>query len=231
MYLYGEDMVRILVVEDEKRLAQIIKRGLEEAGYAIDSAFDGIEGQALAESTSYDLIVLDVMLPKQDGIKTCRELRKRKISTPVLMLTARDAVEDRVAGLDAGADDYMIKPFAFSELLARVRALLRRGAAAVTPRLAVGDLELDAATRTAVRGGRKIDLTSREYAILEYLMRHPGVLITRTMLEERIWDYQSDRLSNVIDVYIKKLRNKIDLPDQPSVITTIRGAGYRMDAK
>ncbi|KTB48952.1 two component transcriptional regulator, winged helix family [Dehalogenimonas alkenigignens] len=223
--------MRILVVEDERRLAQIIKRGLEEAGYAVDSAFDGLEGQALAESASYDLIILDVMLPKQDGIKTCLELRNRKIGTPVLMLTARDAVEDRVAGLDAGADDYMIKPFAFSELLARVRALLRRGAPLNSSPLAVADLELDTATRTAVRGGRRIELTSREYAILEYLMRHPGILITRTMLEERVWDYQSDRLSNVIDVYIKKLRNKIDQPGQPSLIKTIRGAGYRMEGK
>ncbi|MEL7561567.1 response regulator transcription factor [Dehalogenimonas sp. 4OHTPN] len=224
-------MVRILVVEDERRLAQIIKRGLEEAGYAVDNAFDGIEGQALAESTSYDLIILDVMLPKQDGVQTCRELRNRKIAAPVLMLTARDAIEDRVAGLDAGADDYMIKPFAFSELLARVRALLRRGVPLSTSKLTAADLELDTATRTAVRCGRKIELTSREYAILEYLMRHPGVLITRTMLEERIWDYQSDRLSNVIDVYIKKLRNKIDQPGQPSLIKTVRGAGYRMEAK
>ncbi|PVV82723.1 response regulator transcription factor [Dehalogenimonas alkenigignens] len=223
--------MRILVVEDERRLAQIIKRGLEEAGYAVDSAFDGLEGQALAESASYDLIILDVMLPKQDGIKTCLELRNRKIGTPVLMLTARDAVEDRVAGLDAGADDYMIKPFAFSELLARVRALLRRGAPLNSSPLSVADLELDTATRTAVRGGRRIELTSREYAILEYLMRHPGILITRTMLEERVWDYQSDRLSNVIDVYIKKLRNKIDQPGQPSLIKTIRGAGYRMEGK
>jgi len=220
--------MRILVVEDERRLAQIIKRGLVEEGYAVDTAFDGEDGEHMAEVTSYDLIILDVMLPRKDGLEVSHDLRNHRVNTPILMLTARDTVEDRVKGLDAGADDYLVKPFAFSELLARIRALLRRESISKSPRLKIGNLILDPLAREAYRGERKIDLTSKEYIILEYFMRHPNAVITRTRLEEHAWDYQSERLSNLVDVYIKKLRRKIDDKDQPSLIQTVRGAGYRM---
>jgi DNA-binding response OmpR family regulator len=220
--------MRILLVEDERRLCQIIKRGLVEEGYAVDTAYDGEDGGSLAESAPYDVIVLDVMLPKRDGIETCRDLRRKRVNTPILMLTARDTVEDRVKGLDAGADDYMIKPFAFNELLARIRALLRRDGLSRSSRLQVGDLALDTLAREAFRGGRKIELTSKEYVILEYFMRHPNMVITRTMLEEHAWDYENDRLSNLIDVYIRRLRAKVDDDGLPSLFQTVRGAGYRL---
>ena len=197
--------MRILVVEDERRLCNIIKRGLVEEGYAVDPAYDGEDGICLAETSPYDLIVLDIMLPKKDGIEVCHKLRLKGINTPILMLTAKDTVEDRVKGLDAGADDYLIKPFAFGELLARVRALLRRESASKSPRLQVGDLVLDILTREAWRGQRRIELTSKEYVILEHFMRHPNMVITRTMLEEHVWDYNFDSMSNLIDVYIRRL--------------------------
>jgi DNA-binding response OmpR family regulator len=220
--------MRVLVVEDERRLSGIIKRGLVEEGYAVDTAFDGEDAQFMAETTSYDVIILDIMLPKKDGIAVCKDLRAKKINTPILMLTARDSVEDRVKGLDSGADDYLIKPFAFSELLARVRALLRRESLSKTPRIQVGDLLLDTLTREAWRGDRKIDLTTKEYSILEYFMSHPNMVITRTMLEENGWDYEYDNMSNIIDVYIRRLRRKIDGDTDDSLIQTIRGAGYRL---
>jgi DNA-binding response OmpR family regulator len=220
--------MRILVVEDERRLASIIKRGLIEEGYAVDAVFDGEEAQYMAETTSYDIIILDIMLPKKDGIAVCKDLRSKKINIPILMLTARDSVEDRVKGLDSGADDYVIKPFAFSELLARIRALLRRESLSKTPKIQVGDLLLDTLTREAWRGERKIDLTTKEYSILEYFMSHPNMVITRTMLEENAWDYEYDSMSNIIDVYIRRLRRKIDGDDDDSLIQTVRGAGYRL---
>jgi len=220
--------MRVLVVEDERRLSGIIKRGLVEEGYAVDTAFDGEDAQFMAETTSYDVIILDIMLPKKDGIAVCKDLRAKKINTPILMLTARDSVEDRVKGLDSGADDYLIKPFAFSELLARVRALLRRESLSKTPRIQVGDLLLDTLTREAWRGDRKIDLTTKEYSILEYFMSHPNMVITRTMLEENGWDYEYDNMSNIIDVYIRRLRRKIDGDTDDSLIQTIRGAGYSL---
>jgi len=220
--------MRVLVVEDERRLAGIIKRGLIEEGYAVDTAFDGEDAQFMAETTSYDVIILDIMLPKKDGIAVCKGLRAKKINTPILMLTARDSVEDRVKGLDSGADDYLIKPFAFSELLARVRALLRRESLSKTPRIQVGDLLLDTLTGEAWRGDRKIDLTTKEYSILEYFMSHPNMVITRTMLEENGWDYEYDNMSNIIDVYIRRLRRKIDGDTDESLIQTVRGAGYRL---
>jgi DNA-binding response OmpR family regulator len=220
--------MRVLVVEDERRLAGIIKRGLIEEGYAVDTTFDGEDAQFMAETTSYDIIILDIMLPKKDGIAVCKDLRAKKINTPILMLTARDSVEDRVKGLDSGADDYLIKPFAFSELLARVRALLRRESLSKTPRIQVGDLLLDTLTREAWRGDRKIDLTTKEYSILEYFMSHPNMVITRTMLEENGWDYEYDNMSNIIDVYIRRLRRKIDGDTDESLIQTVRGAGYRL---
>jgi DNA-binding response OmpR family regulator len=220
--------MRVLVVEDERRLASIIKRGLIEEGYAVDAVYDGEEAQYMAETTTYDIIVLDIMLPKKDGIAVCKDLRTRKINTPILMLTARDSVEDRVKGLDSGADDYVIKPFAFSELLARIRALLRRESLSKTPKIQVGDLLLDTLTREAWRGDRKIELTTKEYAILEYFMSHPNMVITRTMIEENAWDYEYDSMSNIIDVYIRRLRRKIDGDSEDSLIQTVRGAGYRL---
>ncbi len=220
--------MRILVVEDSRRLAGIIRRGLQEEGYAVDNAYDGEEAQYMAETTPFDLIVLDVMLPKKDGLTVCRELRAKKVNTLVLMLTAKDAVEDRVAGLDAGADDYLVKPFAFNELLARVRALLRREGLPKTPTLQVGDLTMDVLTRDVRRGERPIELTAKEYAILEYFMRRPNVVVTRTMLGESVWDYEFDGLSNIIDVYVRRLRRKIDTNGQGSLIQTLRGAGYRL---
>jgi len=220
--------MRILVVEDERRLCNIIKRGLLEEGYAVDTAYDGEDGEYLAETTPYDLVILDIMLPKKDGVEVCQELRQKKVNTPILMLTAKDTVEDRVKGLDAGADDYLVKPFAFNELLARVRALLRREGLSKSPRLQVGDLTLDTLTREAWRAQRKFELTSKEYVILEYFMRHPNMVITRTMLEEHAWDYEFDSISNLIDVYIRRLRRKIDERGQNSLIQTVRGAGYRL---
>jgi len=220
--------MRILVVEDEKRLAGILKRGLMEEGYAADVAFDGEEAQYMAETTPYDLIILDIMLPKKDGVAICRELRTKRINTPILMLTARDGVDERVSGLDSGADDYQIKPFAFKELLARVRALLRREAPSKSPDLAIGDLVLDTRCREVRRKQKKIELTTKEYSVLEYFMRHPNMLITRTMLEENIWDAEFDGMSNIIDVYIRRLRAKIDDEEKDSLLQTVRGAGYRL---
>ncbi|MBP9015609.1 MAG: response regulator transcription factor [Candidatus Atribacteria bacterium] len=220
--------MRILVVEDEKRLAEVVKKGLAEEGYAVDIAYDGEEGQYMAESTPYDLIILDIMLPKKDGITVCRELRLKEINIPVLMLTAKDSVEDRVKGLDSGADDYLVKPFAFSELLARVRALLRREALSKAPKLQVGDLVMDTLTREVWRGDKKIELTTKEYALLEYFMRHPNMVVTRTMLMEKVWDFDFEGMSNVIDVYIRRLRYKLDKEGEESIIETVRGAGYRL---
>jgi DNA-binding response OmpR family regulator len=221
-------MMRILVVDDDRRLVGIVKRGLLEEAYAVDAAYDGEEGEYLAEVNPYDLVILDIMMPKKDGIEVCRELRTRKVNTPILMLTAKDTVEDRVRGLDAGADDYLVKPFAFSELLARVRALLRREGMTKSPELEVGDLVLNTLTREVRRGQRVIELTTKEYVILEYFMRHPSVVLTRRMLEEHAWDYDFDSLSNLIDVYIRRLRRKIDVGGEKSMIQTVRGAGYRL---
>ncbi len=220
--------MRILVVEDEKRLAEVIKKGLVEEGYSVDVAYDGAEGQYMAENASYDLVILDIMLPKKDGVTICQELRTRGINIPILMLTAKDSVEDRVKGLDSGADDYLVKPFAFSELVARVRALLRREALSKASKLQVGDLVMDTLTREVWRGDKKIELTTKEYALLEYFMRHPNMVVTRTMLMEKVWDYDFEGLSNVIDVYIRRLRLKLDEEGAESIIETVRGAGYRL---
>ena len=222
--------MRILVVDDDRRLCAIIKRGLLEEAYAVDLAYDGEEGEYLAEVNPYDLIILDIMLPNKDGIEVCQELRAKKINTPILMLTAKDTVEDRVRGLDTGADDYLVKPFAFSELLARVRALLRREGMSKSPELRVGDLTLNTLTRQVWRGQRPIELTTKEYVILEYFMRHPNVVVTRTMIEEHAWDYDFDSLSNLVDVYIRRLRRRIDNEGEDSLIQTVRGAGYRLKA-
>lgn len=223
--------MRILVVDDDRHLCSIIKRGLVEESYSVDTAFDGEEGEYMATSNPYDLIILDIMMPKKDGIEVCRSLRLRNVNSPVMMLTAKDTVEDRVKGLDTGADDYLVKPFAFSELLARVRALLRRDGTTRSPEIKVGDLILNTRTRELSRGGRAIDLTTKEYTVLEYLMHHPNVVITRTMIEEHAWDYDFDSISNLVDVYIRRLRRKIDDSDDDSIIQTVRGAGYRLRAQ
>ena len=223
--------MRILVVDDDRRLCTIIKRGFLEEAYAVDLAYDGEEGEYLAEVNPYDLIILDIMMPVKDGIEVCHDLRAKKINTPILMLTAKDTVEDRVRGLDTGADDYLIKPFAFSELLARVRALLRREGMSKSIELQVGDLTLNTITRQVWRGQRPIELTTKEYVILEYFMRHPNAVVTRTMIEEHAWDYDFDSLSNLVDVYIRRLRRKIDNERKDSLIQTVRGAGYRLKAQ
>jgi len=219
--------VRILVVDDDRRLTSIVRRGLEEEGYAVDVANDGEEAQYLGEVNDYDLILLDIMMPKVDGLAVCRALRDMGREMPILMLTAKDAVADRVTGLDSGADDYLVKPFAFDELLARVRALTRRNTTSRPPVLEVAGVALDTVTRRLTRDSREIDLTSKEYAVLEYLMRNPGAVITRGMIEEHAWNNDFDSVSNLVDVYIRRLRAKIDAPDEPSLIETVRGAGYR----
>jgi DNA-binding response OmpR family regulator len=220
--------MRVLVVEDERRLAGIIKRGLQEEGYAVDNAYDGEEAQYMAENTRYDAMVLDLMLPRKDGLSVCRDLRAKNVTTPILMLTAKDTLDDRIKGLDSGADDYQVKPFAFSELLARVRALMRREALPKSQKLRVGNLVMDTLSRETTRGERRIELTTKEYSLLEYFMRHPNVVLTRTMLEENIWDYSFDGVSNIVDVYVRRLRQKLEAGGEPGVIETIRGAGYRL---
>ena len=223
--------MRVLVVEDQHRIADFISRGLSEQGYAVDVAYDGDEALQWVDTAEFDVIVLDVMLPIRDGIEVCRTLRERGLRTPILMLTARDAVEDRVRGLDSGADDYLVKPFAFAELLARLRALTRREPAALGTVLQVGDLILDTTTREASRQGMSLELTSKEYALLEYLMRHPNQVLTRTMIAEHVWNYDFDNATNVIDVHIRNLRRKIDDPFPTRLIQTARGAGYRISAR
>jgi heavy metal response regulator len=218
--------MRLLVVEDEQKVARFVRRGLEEEGYAVDVASDGETGLAMALDRVHDLIVLDIQLPKLDGLRVLRELRQAGVSTPVLLLTVRANVEDKVLGLDAGADDYLTKPFAFQELVARVRALLRRRAEAAPPVLQVADLCLDPARRMVRRGDQKIDLTPREFALLDYFMRHPGRVLTRTMIAEHVWDYSFDPTTNVIDVYVNYLRKKIDAGRQPKLLHTVRGVGY-----
>ncbi len=220
--------MRILLVEDNRRLSDSLKRSLMDDNYAVDTAYDGQEGEELAELTPYDVIILDVMLPRKDGIEVCRALRNRRIKTPILMLTARDALEDRVLGLDSGADDYLVKPFEMEELRARLRALLRREADDKGGLIAIADLVLDPATHFVQRGGQPIELTAREYALLEYLMRNPNRLITRQMAESHLWSYEATVLSNVVDVYIRRLRSKIDDPFDIKLIETIRGSGYRL---
>jgi len=220
--------VRILLVEDNRRLHTSLRQSLEEDGYAVDSAYDGEEGEDFALAAPYDLIILDIMLPKKTGFLVCRDLRNQRIRTPILMLTARDAVEDRVEGLDSGADDYLIKPFAMQELRARMRALLRREQPEKTSHLQVADLILDPANHYVERGGATIGLTAREFSVLEYLMRNANRLVTREMIETHVWNFDFISGSNVIDVYIRRLRRKIDDPFPLKLIETVRGAGYRL---
>lgn len=223
-------LVRVLLVEDERKMALYIKRGLEEQGYAVDTVFTGQDTLDWVTMADFALIVLDVMLPAMDGLTVCRELRRRGVRTPILMLTARDAIDDRVAGLDVGADDYLVKPFAMKELLARVRALARRlsETPAKSAVLQVGDLTLDTLTRRVRRNNKLIDLTTKEYAILECLMREPDRVLTRTQIAEYVWNYDVYNQSNVVDVYIRNLRRKLDDDATVKLIQTVRGAGYRL---
>lgn len=220
--------MRILVAEDEKKIAGFIKRGLKEEGYAVDVAYDGEEAYDLAtiNLNEYDLIILDVVMPKMDGVTLCRKLREEKITAPVLMLTGKDAVKDKVTGLDSGANDYLTKPFAFEELLARIRAVLRKNEGAAAAKLRAGDIELDLVTHKVFRAGKEIALTGKEYALLEFLMRNAGNIVTRTMISEHVWDINFDSYTNVIDVYINYLRKKIDGNFKEKMIRTIRGRGY-----
>jgi two-component system OmpR family response regulator len=220
--------MRVLVVEDEIKMASLIRRGLRAEGLAADVAIKGEDALWMAGSTPYDAIVLDVMLPGIDGFETCRKLREDGIWSPVIMLTARDSVEDRVAGLDGGADDYLAKPFSFAELLARLRALARRGPVERPAVLEVGDLRLDPASRRVWRGDREVNLSAKEFQLLETFMRHPGEVLSRYQLLEHAWDYDYENRSNIVDVYVRYLRDKIDRPFGVTTLETVRGAGYRL---
>lgn len=218
----------ILVVEDEKKVAGFLKKGLQEEHYTVDVAYNGEESLLLAEVNHYDLIILDIMLPKKDGMMVLKELRSKKISTPILMLTAKDSLEDKVHGLDSGADDYLTKPFAFAELLARTRSLLRRGTPKKTTELTADDLILDPVTHEVTRLGKVIELTNKEYALLEYFLHNKGRVLTRSLISENIWGYQFDTETNVVDVYVNYLRSKIDYGYDKKLIHTVRGVGYML---
>ncbi|MEJ2083654.1 MAG: response regulator transcription factor [Acidobacteriota bacterium] len=218
--------MRVLVIEDEKRIASFIQRGLTEQGHAVDVAYDGEEGLYLAEIHQYDLILLDILLPKKSGFEVCEELRKRNNPTPILMLTARGELSDRVRGLDSGADDYLVKPFAFEELLARVRALARRPRHIAPDVIRVGDLEISRSRQTARRAGVEISLTAKEFSLLRYFMEHPNEIVTRTMISEHVWDQRFDSMTTIIDVYVKRLRDKLDRGFRTKLIHTRRGRGY-----
>ena len=222
--------MRVLLVDDDERLAALVRRGLGESGHVVDCALSGAEGLRFAEERAYDAIVLDVMMPEIDGFTVVRRLRASANRTPVLFLTARDAPEDTIAGLDAGADDYLRKPFVFGELEARLRSIARRTPASIDPLLVVGDLTFDVRTRRALRGRREIDLTARESAFLEYFMRHPGRVMTRTMIEDALWTVDKANASNVVDVYIRRLRAKLEAEGEARLLHTLRGAGYRLEA-
>jgi two-component system copper resistance phosphate regulon response regulator CusR len=222
--------MRILIVEDEPKTAAYVSKGLTEHAYLVDVADNGIEGLHLASSGPYDLVLLDVMLPGADGWTVLEALRRRR-QTPVLFLTARDEVADRVKGLELGADDYLVKPFAFSELLARIRTLLRRGAAQVEQRVRLADLDLDLVRRRVSRGGERIELTAKEYALLDYFARHVGEVVSRTLIAEHVWDMNFDSDTNVVDVAVRRLRAKLDDPFPTKLIHTIRGVGYVFDAR
>ena len=220
--------MRVLLVEDDRKAARVLRQGLQEEGFTVDVAHAGDEGEYQAETTQYDVIVLDWLLPGKPGIDVCRDLRARGVTTPILILTAKDAVADRVSGLNTGADDYLTKPFAFAELLARVRALLRRGEAVQAPVLKVGDLVLDPVSHRVTRGDRRVVLTPKEYAVLEYLMRHAGRVVTRTELGEHIWQEEHDTLTNLVDVHVSHLRRKVDGEASTPLVHTVRGRGYRL---
>ncbi len=220
--------MRILLIEDNHRLSESLRLTLQDDGYVVDTAYDGIEGEELATMTAYDIIILDILLPGKDGLEVCRTLRNKRNKTPILMLTARDALQDRVTGLDSGADDYLVKPFEVDELRARIRALLRRESDDKSALLTLDDLSLDPATHAVERAGQTIELTAKEFALLEYLMRNTNRLVTREMAEEHLWNYDHVVASNVIDVYIRRLRRKIDDGYEPRLLETVRGVGYRI---
>lgn len=220
--------MRILLVEDEQKMLALLKQGLQEQSYAVDVADNGEDALHWALNFSYDVIILDILLPRKDGLTVCRELRNQRVITPILMLTALDTIDDRVKGLDHGADDYLIKPFSFNELLARIRALSRRDSYQKSTVMVLGDLKLDTSTRIAQRGQQAIELSSKEYALLEFLMRHPNQVLSRTIIAEHLWSYDYTPDSNVVDVYIRYLRKKIDDDHETKYIYTIRGAGYQL---
>ena len=222
--------MRLLVAEDERAISDFLVRGLTENGYAVDLAEDGCAALDLASSFDFDLILLDILLPEIDGLTVCRRLREQQVKTPILMLTALDAVDDRVKGLDSGADDYLVKPFAFEELLARVRALSRREPGLVPPVLSYEDLVLDPTSRAVKRAGQPIELTAKEFALLEYFLRNPGRVLTREMITDRLWSFDSASFTNVIDVYVGRLRRKIDDGHAVKLIQTVRGVGYKIEA-
>jgi heavy metal response regulator len=218
--------MRVLVVEDNRDTGAYLGQGLREHGFAVDVVTDGYQGFDYASSGVYDLLILDRMLPGQDGLEVLRKLRAKGVQTPAIFLTAKSAVNDRVQGLDAGADDYLVKPFSFAELLARTRVVLRRGTQATSPILSVADLRLDPSTRTVERAGRRIDVTAKQFALLEYLMRHAGQVVSRTMILEHVWDFEFDAMTNLVDVHINRLRKKIDRDFDRPLIHTLRGIGY-----
>jgi two-component system OmpR family response regulator len=220
--------MRVLIVEDEAKMAGLLRKGLRQEGIAVDLAGKGEDALWMAGATEYDAIVLDLMLPGIDGIEVCRRLRGDGVWSPILMLTARDGVRDRVAGLDSGADDYLVKPFSYAELLARLRALARRGGAQRPTELRVGDLRLDPAARKVWRGGREIELSAKEFAVLEVFMRRPGEVLSRFQLLEHAWDYEYENRSNIVDSYVRFLRRKVDKPFGARSIETVRGVGYRL---
>ncbi len=222
--------MRLLIVEDEPKMARVLRRGLEEEGYAIDVSADGVDALHMATENEYDAVILDVMLPELDGVEVCRQMRERGRWAPVLMLTAKDAITDRVRGLDSGADDYLTKPFSFDELLARLRSLVRRGVRERPTVIRVGPLTMDPARRRVRHSGTDVQLSAKEYALLEYFMRHPGEVLSRTRILDHVWDYNYDGGSNVVDVYVRYLRKKIDEPFGTSLLRTIRGAGYVLDS-
>jgi heavy metal response regulator len=218
--------MKILVIEDEKKVANFLQKGLKEEQYVVDVAYDGLDGEHLATTDDYDLILLDIMLPGKDGIEILETLRRQQINIPVIMLTAKEMVEDKVEGFNAGCDDYICKPFSFEELLVRIRAVLRRGSGAMSNVLTFADLTLDLISHKVIRDGREIELTAKEYTLLEYLVRNPNRVLTRTMIAEHVWDYNYDSFTNVIDVYINYLRNKVDRGFSTKLIHTVRGVGY-----
>jgi DNA-binding response OmpR family regulator len=220
--------MKILIIEDEHLIANALKKGLNQEHYTVDLAFDGLEGFDLASSGDYDLILLDLMLPKMDGLEICRQLRQQQIHTPILMLTAKSQIEDKIKGLNSGADDYLAKPFAFEELLARIRALARRPQSSATEILSVGPLSLNLSSYEVTRQGKSISLSSKEYSLLECLMRHANKILNKDQLIQHVWSYESDILPNTVEVYIRNLRQKIDLPFKQKLIKTVRGFGYKI---
>jgi heavy metal response regulator len=223
--------VRVLFVEDDKSIAHFVQKGLRESYFAVDIAYDGEEGLYLALHERYDLLILDIMLPKMDGVEILKSIRERGIDTPAIFLTAKDREKDIIAGLNSGADDYIVKPFSINELLARARAILRRVEKERATKLELEDLTVDLNTHKVFRGGKRVDLTPKEYALLEYLMRNEGQILTRTMISESIWDYHFDSMTNVIDVHVYNLRNKIDKGFKPKLLHTIRGVGYVLEKR